>query len=82
MFDGSLFRHTLADKRAIKGVEHARLDVIERSRVAVARALQIRCDLLEDAAGTRPHHDDAISQRDGFIDVVSDEDHHRAKIGP
>ena len=69
MFDRGLFRHTLADKRAVKRIEHARLDVIERSGVAVARAPQIRCDLLEDAAGTRPHHDDAVSQRDGFVNV-------------
>ena len=31
------FSGTLADKRAVKRIEHARLDVIERSGVAVAR---------------------------------------------
>jgi hypothetical protein len=36
VFDRHLIGHALADKRAVKGVEHAGLDVIEGSRVAVA----------------------------------------------
>src|SRR5262249_57702385 len=40
VFDRHLIGHALADKRAVKGVEHAGLDVIEGSRVAVEGAPQ------------------------------------------
>ena len=80
VFDRHLIGHALADKRAVKGVEHAGLDVIEGSRVAVAGAPQLSGDLLKDAAGTRSHHHDAIGECDSLVDVMSNQDHHRPRV--
>jgi len=50
--------------------------------MTVARPLQIGDDLIEDMAGARPHHHDAIGECDGFVNVVRDKDHHRPQVGP
>ena len=58
------------------------LDDLERWRGAIARPGEIDANFLEQPAGPRTHHHDAVRQHHRFIDVVSNEDQCRAGVGP
>ena len=71
-----------AIKRAVERGENAALDEIERRGLAVARPRQIDRDLIENSAGSRAHHHDAIGQHDCLIDVMGDQHQSRLGVGP
>ena len=50
--------------------------------IAVSRPPQIDLDLLKQPPRPRPHHNYAIRQHHGFIDVMRDQDQGRPGVGP
>jgi len=63
-------------------MQHAPLLALEIGRKPVARARQADIEDLRHPARVRPHDDDAGGQHKRFLNVVRDEDHRRAVVGP
>ena len=72
----------VAVERAIERGQHVPLEIVEQWRVAVARPRQVDLDLLEQPARPRPHHQHAIRQHHGLVDVVRDQDQRRPRVVP
>ena len=75
-------RRSRRDERAVERGQHAAFDEIEGGGLAVARPRQVDLDLVEDAAGARAHHHDAVGEHDRLVDVMGDQDQGRLGVGP
>ncbi len=66
-------------------VEAAALDVIELGRehhVVCAWPSNRHRNIVNDATGARAHDQDSVGERDGLVDIMSDEDNGDANLRP